>query len=88
MDGILDDGRKGRTGHNPFTPLIDSRGGGCGTIGTSSVAKAMASTEMREPYVSAGGDTTVRGAEAIAALIREPLPKRAKLVSGPGVRID
>ncbi len=52
------------------------------------VAKAMAGTELRERYLSEGGDATVRGPEAFAALIREQLPKWARIVSDSGVRID
>ena len=35
-----------------------------------------------------GGDATVRGPEAFAALIRSELPKWAKVVKDSGVRID
>lgn len=52
------------------------------------VAKAMASPELRERYLAEGGDATVRGPEEFTALIREQLPKWAKLVKEAGVRID
>lgn len=52
------------------------------------VAKAMASPELRERYLSEGGDATVRGPEEFAAIIREQLPKWAKIVRDAGVRID
>lgn len=52
------------------------------------VAKAMASPELRERYLGEGGDATVRGPDEFAALIREQLPKWAKIVKDSGVRID
>ena len=52
------------------------------------VARAMASADVRERYLSEGGDATVRGPAEFAALIRSDLPKWAKVVKEAGVRID
>jgi tripartite-type tricarboxylate transporter receptor subunit TctC len=52
------------------------------------VVKAMASKDLNERFTGEGGDATVRGPEAFAALIRSELPKWAKVVKDSGVRID
>ena len=52
------------------------------------VAKAMAVTEVRERYLSEGGDAAVRGPDEFSAIIRSALPKWAKVVKEAGVRID
>ena len=52
------------------------------------VVKAMASADVRERYLSEGGDAAVRGPAEFTALIRSELPKWAKVVKEAGVRID
>jgi tripartite-type tricarboxylate transporter receptor subunit TctC len=52
------------------------------------VAKAMASSDLSERYLAEGGDATVRGPEEFANIIREQLPKWAKVVRESGVKLD
>lgn len=53
-----------------------------------SVAKAMASPDIRDRYVNEGADVTVRGPEEFGALIRTEFAKWAKVVKDSGVKID
>ena len=52
------------------------------------VVKAMASADLRDRYLSEGGDASVRGPAEFAAIIREQLPKWAKVVRESGVKLD